>query len=114
MFRLPVCPHCKTVYRYSDTKKEIKLKQDTCYHCKKPFKASIFPGVLVGGGILLILCIITNILLLFRMKELQIWLLFLVTLFFFLLIYLIIPFFTVFKKTETEKTKTNNKKKTNK
>lgn len=111
MFRLPVCPHCKTVYRYKDTKKEIKLKQDTCYHCKKEFKASIFPGILVGGGILTALCIVINILLLFRMRELQIWLLFLITLLFILLIYLVIPFFTVFKKTETQNTKTNNKKK---
>ena len=115
MFRLPVCPHCGTVYRYKDTKKELKQKESTCYHCKKKFKASMFPGILIGGGILLILCIVLNILVLFRMKELQLVPLFLITIVFILLIYLIIPFFTSFKKTEKQdntinKQKPNNKK----
>ena len=35
-----VCPHCKTVYRYSDLKKIMWKKSDSCYHCKKNFKVS--------------------------------------------------------------------------
>ncbi len=35
-----VCPHCKTVYRYSDLKKIMWKKSDSCYHCKKNFRIS--------------------------------------------------------------------------
>ena len=35
-----VCPHCKTVYRYSDLKKIMWKKSDLCYHCKKNFRIS--------------------------------------------------------------------------
>lgn len=37
---LPVCPHCNTVYRYSDVKKLILKKSEKCYYCKKDFKIS--------------------------------------------------------------------------
>ena len=37
---LPVCPHCNTVYRYSDVKKIRFKKSEKCYHCKKNFKIS--------------------------------------------------------------------------
>ncbi|MGN1432714.1 MAG: TIGR04104 family putative zinc finger protein [Ruminococcus sp.] len=40
MFKLPVCPHCKTIYRYKDVKKELNKKESTCYHCGKKFKTS--------------------------------------------------------------------------
>ena len=40
MFKLPVCPHCKTIYRYRDVKKELSKKECTCYHCGKKFRAS--------------------------------------------------------------------------
>lgn len=110
MFRLPVCPHCGTVYHYKDIKNEIKQKQDTCYHCKKQFRVSFFPGVLICGGILLILCIALNILVLFRMRDFQLWPLFLITLVFILLLYLLIPFFTSFRKTEDIDNKTNQTK----
>ncbi len=103
MFRLPVCPHCGTIYRYKDTKKAIKDKDNICYHCNKKFRAKIFPGILIGAVIPLILCIVINIILLSRMKEAQILPLFAVTLFFLLIIYLIVPFFTKFRKTEDDK-----------
>lgn len=112
MFRLPVCPHCSTVYRYKDTRAAIKNKDNTCYHCGKKFKASIFPGILLGALIPLALCIFINILLLFRMKEAQLLPLFAVTLFFLLLIYLIIPFFTRFIKSEDNE-KDSGKKRRN-
>ena len=35
-----VCPHCNTVYRYSDVKKIIRKKSAVCYHCGKSFKVS--------------------------------------------------------------------------
>ncbi len=111
MFKLPVCPHCGTVYRYKDTKKAIKDKNIICYHCKKDFSAKIFPGVLVGCGILLVLCIGLNILVLFRMKDLQVWPLFVITLLFILLGYIIIPFFTTFKKKDNNTKQKSNKTK---
>lgn len=27
MFKLPVCPHCGTIYRYKDVKKELEKKK---------------------------------------------------------------------------------------
>ena len=40
MFKLPVCPHCKTVYSYKEVKNNNKKKTIICYHCKKEFKNS--------------------------------------------------------------------------
>ncbi len=37
MFKLPVCPYCKTVYDYKEVK-ENKNKIIKCYHCKRNFK----------------------------------------------------------------------------
>ncbi len=37
---LPVCPHCKTVYRYGDVRKKIFKKEEECYHCKNRFNIS--------------------------------------------------------------------------
>lgn len=108
MFRLPVCPHCGTVYRYKDTKKAIKNKENECYHCQKRFKSKLFPYILVGALIPLVLCIALNIFLLTRMTNLQLLPLFAVTIVFLLIIYIIIPFFTKFKKIE-DKSKEDKK-----
>ena len=109
MFRLPVCPHCKTVYHYKDTKKATKEKISVCYHCKKEFKASIFPGIFIIGAIVVALNILVNILLLSRMTGLNLLLLFIVTILFLGLIYILLPFFTTFSKTEDSNKKTNKK-----
>ncbi|WP_405356346.1 MJ0042-type zinc finger domain-containing protein [Ruminococcus sp.] len=111
MFRLPVCPHCGTVYRYKDTKQAIRNKENTCYHCQKRFRAKMFPYILVGAILPLALCIGLNIFLLTRMTDLQLLPLFGVTLGFMLIIYLIIPFFTKFKKIEDGSKEQSNKKK---
>ncbi len=105
MFRLPVCPHCGTVYRYQDTKAAIRRKTNTCYHCEKSFRAKVFPSILVGAILPLILCVALNIFLMTRMQSLQLLPLFAVTLAFILLIILIIPFFTKFKKVSDEEVK---------
>ena len=115
MFKLPVCPHCGTIYRYKDTKEAIKKKDNVCYHCNKKFRAGIFPGMIVGAILPLIACIAINIFLLTRMKEFQILPLIAVTLIFILIIYLIIPFFTKFRKTDDIKeNKDSSKKRRNK
>lgn len=38
MKKLPVCPHCNTIYRYSDIRKIMNKKTVVCYHCKMSFK----------------------------------------------------------------------------
>ena len=105
MFRLPVCPHCGTVYRYKDTKAAIKNKENTCYHCQKRFRAKRFPYMIVGALLPVLLSIAVNIFLLTRMKTLQLIPLFAVTLLGLMIVYLIIPFFTKFKKTEEKEKK---------
>ena len=105
MFRLPVCPHCGTVYRYKDTKKAIKEKKNICYHCQKEFKVKYFPYILVDIVLLLALCIAVNILLLNRMTALNLFALFGVTLAFMLAGYLLVPFFIRFVKIENTKNK---------
>lgn len=102
MFRLPVCPHCGTIYRYKDTKKAIKNKENTCYHCNKRFRAKVIPGILVGAAVPIILNILINILILSSMKEAQLLPMTVITLIFLLIIFLIIPFFTGFVKVEEE------------
>ena len=51
MSKLPVCPHCKTVYSYREVKENNKKKVIKCYHCKKEFhngrKGLIFLAALV-------------------------------------------------------------------
>ena len=111
MFHLPVCPHCGTVYRYKDTKQAIRKKDNTCYHCQKRFRARVFPYILVGAVLPLVLCIALNIFLLTRMTNLSLLPLFAVTLGFLLIIYIIIPFFTKFKKIEDESKDKNHQKK---
>lgn len=40
MPKLPVCPHCHTIYRYGDVRKLVFKKEHTCYHCDKKFSVS--------------------------------------------------------------------------
>ena len=97
MFRLPVCPRCGTVYRYGDTVREIKKKDNVCYHCNKRFRVKMFPYVLIHSAVLIAVCIAVNIVLLNGMKVLDLFSLFGVTVFFVCMILLLIPFFTKFK-----------------
>ena len=106
MFRLPICPHCGTVYHYKEVRNAVKKKENTCYHCEKKFRARLFPGILIAAVIPITLSILLNLVMLNRMQEMQLLPLFAVTLAFLLIIYLIIPFFVSFKKNE----KNDNKK----
>ena len=107
-----MCPHCGAVYRYGDTRKAVKSKNNECYHCKKSFKVKILPYALVMALPMTALCMAINILMLSRMKQLSLLPLFAVTLVFMLLIWVFIPFFLKFKKTDDTnkmKNKKNNK-----
>ena len=108
MFRLPVCPHCGTVYHYRDTYKIAGKKTAECYHCKKSFKASVFPSVLVLILIWLLLNVSTNVILLSRMHTLNLILLLGITLGYMALAAVFLPFFVRFKK-QKEEQKANEK-----
>lgn len=97
MFRLPVCPHCGTVYRYKEVRQALRKKKITCYHCKKEFAAKRFPYLLVVMMPLAAVCVAVNIALLSRMKELELIPLFAATLVFILIGWAIEPFFVKFK-----------------
>ncbi len=112
MFKLPTCPHCGTVYHYKEVKNAVRKKENTCYHCEKQFKATLFPGILIAALLPIALSILLNIVMLNRMQEMQLLPLFAVTLAFLLVIYLIIPFFVSFKKTGENQEKENKRKMT--
>lgn len=112
MFKLPVCPHCGTVYRYKDIVniyKErfgmTKAEDPHCYHCQKQFKPSLIPGIFVLIPIWLLLNIGTLLLMLSRMTSLNIVLLFIITLLYIALTVVLIPFFVTFKKIEKKSKK---------
>lgn len=68
MFRLPVCPHCNTVYSYKEVKENNKKKEICCYHCKKTFKNSR-KGIAILAIIVIILTAIINVFLLNIMTD---------------------------------------------
>ncbi len=109
MFRLPICPHCGTVYHYKEVKRAVKQKENTCYHCDKQFRAKLFPGILIAALLPITLSILLNYVMLSRMKDMQLLPLFAVTLVFLLIVYLIIPFFVSFKKINENSEKKNKK-----
>lgn len=106
MFKLPVCPYCKTVYRYTDVKKTINNKNACCYHCGKRFKISkkglgvwfallVFTGAVIN---LLELCIFKNInFLALNISNIIIIIAFM----------LLIPFFISYKNAENNPKKKN-------
>ena len=102
MFKLPICPHCGTVYRYKDTKAAIVKKENECYHCHKSFRRKLFPYILVDAIIIIAVSIGLNLLLLSRLSTFNVVPLFLITIALLVIGYLLIPFFTKFIKSEEE------------
>lgn len=97
MFKLPVCPHCKTIFRYKDVKKEAVKKECTCYHCGKKFRVSK-KKILILFLIIALITAIFDVLVLYMIAGtsfigLMILNIIAVTAGFFL-----IPYFTEFKK----------------
>lgn len=68
MFRLPVCPHCKTVFHYRDVWKIKNKKTEKCYHCGKSFKVSRV-GYLVLLLIVVLLSVVVNVMILSSMSN---------------------------------------------
>lgn len=61
MFKLPICPHCKTVYYYNEVMKN-KDKICTCYNCKNKFRQSKKVGYLILFLIIAVITVAINIL----------------------------------------------------
>ena len=68
MFRLPVCPHCRTVYHYGDVRKNRRKKVIQCYHCKKNFVQSR-KGFAVLFAIVLAVAVFINTAILSRSDD---------------------------------------------
>ncbi len=109
MFKLPVCPHCGTVYRYKDTKNAIINKENECYHCHNKFRIKLFPYVLIEAVALIAISIGINLLILSRMSSFNLIPLFVITIGILVIVILLVPFFTHFVKTEKEKDKKKKK-----
>lgn len=100
MFKLPVCPYCKTVYSFSEVRKNKNKKIIKCYHCKNEFKQKIFPGYAVLAAILFAAAIVLNLTILNMTAEFitSIIPIIIISLTAVLLFMLLIPFFTGYKK----------------
>ena len=107
MFRLPVCPHCHTVYHYGDVRKNKNEKVIQCYHCKKSFVQKR-KGLSVLFAIVLLAAVIINILILSHAEELlsSIMPISIVSIIAVILAILFAPYFITYRK---DKQKSNDK-----
>ncbi len=64
IFKLPTCPYCNAVNRYSEVKKTTHNKIKKCHHCKKSYKISYIKGRIILISIICVVLIIINIFLL--------------------------------------------------
>lgn len=99
MFKLPVCPHCHTIYRYGDAKKNLNRKIHTCYHCKKSFKTS-FSGLWLLLLITVAVGIVLNIIEISVFSRINVTALMITNIVLILFFLLFVPFFTKYRKTE--------------
>ena len=99
MFKLPVCPHCKTVYRYKEVKENNKKKIIECYHCKKEFHNSRI-GIAVLAVIICVIAVLINIVILNRTADVlaSIVPISIVSITAVIIFLLLIPFFISYKK----------------
>lgn len=100
MFKLPVCPYCKTVYSYGDVKKNKNKKVIECYHCKNQIKQRKFPDYAVSAVILAAAAVILNLVVLNMTADFitSIIPIVLISVTAVILFLITIPFFTGYKK----------------
>jgi len=96
MLKLPICPHCHTVYGYREVKKIVKEKSHTCYHCKNEFRASKRP-CLVLILILFVIAVAANVGVLYMSPNLNFYALVGINVIFILLFIALYPLFVSFK-----------------
>lgn len=102
MLKLPICPHCHTVYTYGEVKKIVKEKSHTCYHCKKKFKAVKKPCILLVF-ILLVIAVAVNVGVLYMTPSLNFYVLVGINVVFVLLFIVLYPLFVSFKDIKKRK-----------
>lgn len=100
MFKLPVCPHCHTVYRYKDVKCVMNKKELECYNCKKKIKIS-HKGILVLILIAVLLSIGSTFLIFNIFHNATAIAAYIATLLIIILGFLARPFFVSFKSNES-------------
>ena len=97
MMKLPVCPHCNTIYRYGDVKNLIYKKGTTCYHCKKKFKVRK-NKILILFLIIALITAIFNLFQLYMVEDLSFIALMITNILFVTAGLFMIPFFISFEK----------------
>ena len=97
MFKLPVCPHCKTIYRYKDVKKEEVKKECTCYHCGKKFRVSK-KKILILFLIISLITAIFDVLVLYMVAGTSLIGLIIINIIAVSVGFFLIPYFAEFKK----------------
>jgi hypothetical protein len=100
MFKLPVCPYCKTVYGYGEIRKNKNKKIIQCYHCKNNFKQNHFPGCAVSAVILIAAAVVWNLIILNMTADFitSIIPIILISVTAVIIFMILIPFFTSYKK----------------
>lgn len=68
IFKLPICPYCHAVTRYSDVKRTTHDKIIKCHHCNKNYRVSYLKGRII---LILIVCIALIIINIFLLKQTQ-------------------------------------------
>lgn len=109
MFKLPVCPHCHTIYRYGDVKKQLSKKESQCYHCGKKFRASK-KKILILFLIIALFTAIFDVLELFVMAGTSFLGLMITNIIALTAGFLLIPFFTVFNALNDDKNSDRRKR----
>lgn len=96
MLKLPVCPHCHTIYRYGDVKNTLYEKNHKCYHCNKIFIISKI-RILFLFIIIALIAAIFNVFELYMMAGINFIALLVTNIIIITVGILLIPFFVKFK-----------------
>lgn len=96
MLKLPVCPYCHTIYRYSEVKKSTSKKSKICYHCNKEFIISK-KGTIILFLIIVLIASVINVAQLYITPTLNILLIMVTNIILIIIGILLIPFFISYK-----------------
>lgn len=97
MPRLPVCPHCNTIYRYGDVSRVINKKSVVCYNCKKSFNVKR-KNFLILFLIIALFCAIFDVFELYMGAPSNLIVLVVTNVVFICVGLLLRPYFTIFNK----------------
>ena len=103
-----VCPHCNTVYRYSDVKKIMWKKTGVCYHCGKSFNISR-SGLWILALETAVICALLNIAAIGAIKGLSVIGLFCLNIIPAIAAVILVPFYISLTGEKTKKKKRKQK-----